>query len=273
MNREELKRMHAFLLEDLKWFDERCRNYGISYSLAYGTLLGAVRHEGFIPWDDDLDLIMTRENYDKMMSLSDGFRDGFRRLENYRTDPKLPIIYGHLADSRASVYHKDSPQARRNLHIDISVCDRISDVSPRRLKARSLHALFLTRLFAFRRGQVSTGGSSKLLKTTVLKIGKLMFSGCSDEKLEKKILKAAGTDSKGSLMAPVASPYGFVEELLPAEYYEETVYRRFEDTSAPIFSRCDEMLRKRYGDYLTLPPEDRRYAGIEQMVLESTEGI
>ena len=65
---KNLDELHNVLFEMLNVFDSFCRENNIEYSLAYGTLLGAVRHKGFIPWDDDLDVMMTRENYNKFLS-------------------------------------------------------------------------------------------------------------------------------------------------------------------------------------------------------------
>lgn len=273
MNKKELMLMHSYLFDDLRWFDEICKEHSIEYSLAYGSLLGAVRHEGFIPWDDDLDIIMTRENYEKMFKYSFDFKDQYRELKNYKTDNELHIIYGHLSDNRVLVYPKNIPDKKRKLHIDISVCDYIQDSPKWRMKIRNILTLYFTRLFAYRKGHFATSGRDRFIKTAVLKVGAAIYSKCSDSDLEKIILRVSGSTKKSGLMAPIASPYGFLQEIFPSEYYEKTILHKFENIMIPVFEHYDEILRKRYGEYQTLPPEKERYLGVEQVMIELVEGI
>ena len=79
---EKLKQLQATMLEMLKLVDKICRENDIKYSLCSGTLLGAVRHKGFIPWDDDLDIRMTRDNYDKFLAVWDEIKPEGYALQN-----------------------------------------------------------------------------------------------------------------------------------------------------------------------------------------------
>lgn len=77
-----LDEMKAVELGILKKFDSICKENGLEYSLAYGTMLGAIRHKGFIPWDDDIDVFMKREDYEKLLTLK--YDDGDFEVKNYR---------------------------------------------------------------------------------------------------------------------------------------------------------------------------------------------
>ena len=93
---DNLEELHKSLLEILDDFDTFCKESNIEYSLAYGTLLGAVRHKGFIPWDDDLDVMMTRENYNKFLSL-------FKNDEKYTLQKEqvdYPLYFSKLRKNK-----------------------------------------------------------------------------------------------------------------------------------------------------------------------------
>ena len=81
---EELKKVE---LDILIWFADICEQEKLNYTLSYGTLLGAVRHKGFIPWDDDNDVGMPRADFDKFMLLQDEFKGTPLFIQNYKTDP------------------------------------------------------------------------------------------------------------------------------------------------------------------------------------------
>lgn len=67
---EKMKKVWAVELKLLDYFDQLCREHNLRYYIAYGTLLGAVRHQGFIPWDDDIDVVMFRDDYEKLKVIS-----------------------------------------------------------------------------------------------------------------------------------------------------------------------------------------------------------
>ena len=91
MDNNLLGRIHEISLGILKTLDEACRKNGIDYTIAYGTMLGAVRHGGFIPWDDDIDLLMTKENYDKFLLVCDDILPDYLKVECAEHIPDFPF--------------------------------------------------------------------------------------------------------------------------------------------------------------------------------------
>ncbi|MBO7475127.1 MAG: LicD family protein [Ruminococcus sp.] len=264
MNKTELQTMHSILLEDLKWFDGKCRKLGIEYFLSSGSLLGAIRHNGFIPWDDDLDIMLTRENYEKLLSHRKEFTEGNYEIVNYKTHSSMPIIYAYLMDRRAELYPVEAPENKKFLHLDIYACDYIKQGSLVRSKLADRYILLLSRIYSYRKGFTATGGASSGMKKALLGIGAFLTRRYNDERFVKKILKTVATKKKTDMMAPVASPYGFLKEAFPAEYYTELVRHEFEDTDAPITAHSDAVLSHLYGNYMELPPEGNRYSSIEK---------
>ena len=118
-----LKELQKRALNLLCEFDKVCRANGIKYSLAYGTLLGAIRHKGFIPWDDDVDVMLPRPEYDKFLTISKQnpklFSDDFFLEENEgkSADPVL-----RLHDKKVNVVEKEY-NVTRKLYIDIFPID------------------------------------------------------------------------------------------------------------------------------------------------------
>ena len=93
--------LKPMMLEVLLRIDRYCRNNGLRYSIAFGTLIGAVRHKGFIPWDDDIDVWMPRPDYDRFIR---NFDDGeFKVLSAYNTDG-YPVEYAKVHNSRTIMY-------------------------------------------------------------------------------------------------------------------------------------------------------------------------
>ena len=100
LSSDEIKRIELSIMKEL---DRICREHGLTYSLAYGTALGAVRHGGFIPWDDDIDIVMPRPDYERLLSL---FKNGLKclyKLVSYRDGSSI-YQFAKLIDENTSSY-------------------------------------------------------------------------------------------------------------------------------------------------------------------------
>ena len=132
---EDLQGLQAVLLEMLLEVDRICRKNGIGYSLFMGALLGAVRHGGFIPWDDDLDVAMLRPEYER-------FREACRRdldlerffFQDHTTDPEYRWAYGRIRrnDSEFVRLGQEHMKMRTGIFMDIFPMDATPDLPPRR---------------------------------------------------------------------------------------------------------------------------------------------
>ena len=103
----------TILLDILKFLDHTCRKNNINYSLINGSLLGAIRHHGFIPWDDDIDVILTRENYVKLKKILDKETGQFQTLKPGKGGEKYPFI--KLIDIRTHAIEKNRPSSTRTM--------------------------------------------------------------------------------------------------------------------------------------------------------------
>lgn len=99
MQELSLEKQKLLMLEILLDFDKVCRNNGIRYSLAYGTLLGAVRHQGFIPWDDDIDVIVFRADYEKLIQILNSQMQGNHSFICVENNPGFSAPLGKIIDN------------------------------------------------------------------------------------------------------------------------------------------------------------------------------
>lgn len=122
---EDRKKIWAVELELLERFDEVCRKHHLTYYVAYGTLLGTVRHQGFIPWDDDVDLFMFRDDYMKLLSIApDAFSEPYF-FQNIYTDSMIRS-YSKLRDSRTTaIEHPEMDNYNQGIFIDIFPLDDV----------------------------------------------------------------------------------------------------------------------------------------------------
>ena len=117
-------------LEELKllsYFDEFCNINRLKYSLVYGTLIGAARHKGFIPWDDDLDIRMTRKNYDKFLEVWGKLQPEGYLLQNKENSPRFPSSFSKIRKSHTTFLQFESERGAHHtgIFVDIFPLDRI----------------------------------------------------------------------------------------------------------------------------------------------------
>lgn len=255
MQTELLKKVQQKELLILKEVSRICEESSITYYLAYGTLLGAIRHKGFIPWDDDIDIILYRSDYDKLMSILPQKLPPNMWVQNYDTDSGYWEPYAKVRDLD-SVYKEEQQK-----FIDDKKCGIWIDIFP---------------VDACNRG-VDTILKNVLLKTMGMSIRKRIFG--SDWKLISKrylplvliwntvplnVLKKwqegfmKNTNNKLEYCAYLASySMNFSSYIYPKKWLipKKAV---FEDHQF-IISKCyDQMLECMYGNYMQLPPEEDR---------------
>lgn len=252
VSREESKRIMLDLLKDIALV---CDNNNIRYYLAAGTLIGAIRHQGFIPWDDDIDIEISRPDYDRFIGL-------------YRKKGKFSIcapfekdsiyLYAKVYDDRTLVYEDGVDYSRFNplgISIDIFPIDgqpgkEHNDDFLRQVKVRRI----ISFLFGYSISSLKIGSlKGKLLKIICRIFSKNFFSYL----YIKSVTRYSFTDSP---MAGFVAPYrGYdVKHRHNRDVYRDRVKVKFEDDEfwAPI--GYDEYLRDVYGDYMQLPPIEQQ---------------
>lgn len=120
-----MNEIHEKIYTLLKKLDKICRENSIEYYMLGGTMLGAIRHKGFIPWDDDADIGMPRSSYEKFIEIIDQYKDGEIELCNYRNTNSCPFAFSRLQDTSTTLIEKDRKCAKfvGGVYIDIFPLD------------------------------------------------------------------------------------------------------------------------------------------------------
>lgn len=275
----DLTKVHEANLKILKEIDRICRKYKIKYMLDAGTLLGAVRHKGFIPWDDDADVAFTRANYDAFLKvvrreLPDGmelitpqaFGGGSRFF-----DFTARIIY------KNSKTHEDSEEMRfyegklNHLWVDLFTIDEL----PERKSAAAVTLLLHKIIYGMAMGHRYHLDYSKYSLFHKLAVGGLANAGrLVPMKLLFKLQKlAAVKDRRGKSSLRYYSNYqpDYLYVTLQKEWCQEIVDLDFCDTKLMAPKHWDEVLTWIYGDYMTLPPREKRVPSHSSMQIQVYE--
>lgn len=264
-----MNRLQECLLETLIEFDRVCKLLDIEYSLAYGTLIGAIRHNGFIPWDDDIDIILDRENYNRLLENGSLYFGDNYFIECHETNPNYLHSFAKLRNKKyryleSNMGHVDVDDS---LWIDLFPFDAVPDSNADRLNhykvtnkiSKTINRLVFTRPLPYDKG------IRKFLKTIIYTVnrtfGKLYFF------LPKKYTKresiitmynSQDTEMLCNVGFPKQDFNDYLADCINRSSFESYIDWEFEGRKFKVFTDYDLILTNRYGDYMTLPDESER---------------
>lgn len=243
--------IQSYLLAAAKVFGRYCEENHLRYYLSGGTLLGAVRHQGFIPWDDDIDIMMPRKDYEKLLN---AFSDSRYKLIDCDSDKDYGSPYARLWDSYTTRDWGNMKQKEIGIYIDILPIDGYPDsLFLSNLRNRRLLTLRKRRFYAMKKH--SRAGRLQKIKELIRKL----YPFSANDISRKMNRMARKNDFETSAYVGVQSgTYHQEKERNPRSVFDQTVYLPFEDTVFPAPSGYDVYLTHLFGDYMQLPPEDQR---------------
>lgn len=250
LNHQQLKELKTVELELLRTFMDVCRRLGLRYYVLGGTMLGAVRHGGFIPWDDDIDVGMLRQDYEILLSKGQALLPEGLFLQSFVTDPEYPANFAKLRNSRTTFVEAGLKNRKINhgVYIDIFPLDFYPDKGQRCFSIRKdLLSLRISTTFAV--GGMKT--STKLVRLA----SRLLYPTVKGALQKRERLFKSVTQG-----AKIANHCGAWDkkEIVPAHWYGEGVTMAFEDLQVTVPTHYHNWLTQVYGDYMQLPPEDKR---------------
>jgi len=277
---ETLDKIQAINYDMLEDFDKICRKYGIEYSLNYGSLIGTLRHKGFIPWDNDVDTIMTRDNCDKLRSHKDEFSsDKYFWLEPSALGNKkyfdciTRLGYRDAYVRREDDYCEYYENLYNGIHLDMFLIDKTYDDWRGRLQRYELAVLYGL-MNAYRHPSFFDDYPPTLLKKNriLCVVGKFIPLRWLRHKADRVARRYSRRDD---------APYYFISNdslrmlsiLFPAEDFECVVDAPFGRVTSMVYNGADHICRMNFGDYMQLPPEDARIPHMGRVMLSADQFV
>ena len=245
--------------EALKFIKSICEDNQITYYLSCGTLLGAVRHKGFIPWDDDVDISMNRDNFEKFQKVMNEKPDDQYELLFIETNKDYSLPLAKIIDKRTYVKQLRQMESRPlGIWVDIFIMDEVPDDYEIRKKFYKKLAL-LERIWTF--SQYKGVENKAGVKSVVKKILKKAMHNIGAPRLLALIMNRYAQKYRGSgslLYGDAIYSPDREANTFKKEYYAKTIMWEFEGEKYSIPWKYDEYLTEGYGDYMTLPPENEQ---------------
>lgn len=256
---DESRKLKAVQLDILLEISSVCRELGIEFVLDGGTLLGAARHEGFIPWDDDIDIGMMRDDYEIFLSQAPQLLDGRYLLQAPQTDPRVQESFAKVRKKGTLLVERNNyaMSYNRGIWVDIFPYD-VVDASPRSIARQKRRWRFWSKLHGWRSSSIagaSRGRVAQIAKKAVngiLSVAPLEAYRTALDKI------AIPPKSNGGHRAVTCFHYFTVFFVLPEEDTHPLTTLPFEGYEMPVFANWETYLEKVYGDWRQLPPEDKR---------------
>lgn len=255
--------LHKVDMDIVKAVVDICDRHGLIYYMLGGTMLGAIRHKGFIPWDDDIDLGMPRADYEKFLEIAPKELDQVYKVVNYRNTPSYQYYITRILDTDTKVIEEriGNDSKYTNASIDIFPIDGTPN-------NKLLRKIYFFRVLSHRalmslcykdsidrkrkRGKVEKAFLWIMERLPVEKMTTPYKQKC---KIDKLLRSQDVNHSKyiGNIMGAYRT-----KEIVPAEFYGKGKMYPFEDIQLRGMEMYDEYLKYTYGDYMQLPPEDKR---------------
>lgn len=261
---EEMNKLHNYIFEIMVVFDKFCRSNDIKYYLGEGTLLGAVREKGFIPWDDDADIVMIREDYEKFLKLAaDGLGDGYQ-LDCLATNPNHWSIPSTVQITRHTEFEKEMFRGialNCGPCIDIFPLDYAPDGVTSDLKLRSKIIRTLKRTLWIKSG-IHKKDKYKSIKRKLRYyypcrlISVFLSVSALHKVINRLMLKTNNTGNE--YLVNFASLYYIDKETFKKDWFGTPAEIEFEGHKFYAPSDSDKVLKTLYGDYKKLPPIEKR---------------
>ncbi|MCR4605058.1 MAG: LicD family protein [Eubacterium sp.] len=253
----ELREYQLILLGILKDVAAVCREHNIRFYLGEGTMLGAIRHKGFIPWDDDIDIIMYRKDYERFLEVAPEALGEKYEVQSHERLESFWNVYAQVRlitdDERLRQKYIEHLLENNGPFVDIFPMDYVPKKDGMSLSWKSFRIRYYKAMLPYKykvceplhlRGKVLNLLSKIHKKETLFKRIKKITGKCGKERLEYTV--------------NFHTTHPLQNQVAPSECYDEAIEWEFEDTTMPVPKGYDEILTIIYGDYMTPPKETER---------------
>ena len=252
----DIDTLHEHILQILLSVDKVCREHDLTYYCWAGTMLGAVRHKGFIPWDDDMDICMPRPDYDRLMTHAHEWLPTPLEALSIEIDASYPGGFGKIVDGSTTLIEREHSDYVGGIYIDVFPIDNVPDNQNLQSamyktwrKWFNIHGLKL----------MSTVKERTFIKNAILVFFHLVLSLVPYKYLVKKIETNAMQYSNQKTKYCGIAVWGYgKKEIKLKSNFEDVIMMPFEDITVPVPVGYDNYLTSVYGDYMMLPPAEKR---------------
>lgn len=249
LNEEEIKEVELGVMD---YIHNLCQKENINYSLAYGTLLGAVRHKGYIPWDDDVDISLKRDEYDKLYQAVLRDNDPIYKVASWENDARYPYPFYRVYDAR-TVYENNYIENDIDLGIcvDVFPFDYYADVNKEMAKLDTYRRLSVYTLYGI---HSKNAGLKNIIRYLLVLVFRLTRVKTWNKKMNLLSMQANDNDSIDYLMENKRTSTKFEKTLL-----DKVMDSPFEDRTYKIPEASHQILSAIYGDdFMEIPPVEKR---------------
>lgn len=253
MTVEEMRQTQIAILDHI---DDLCRKNGINYWIDYGTLIGAVRHKGYIPWDDDIDISMFRADYDRFVDICRNTDESRYFLSCVEKDESCMYPFGKMIDRYTELYELGEKGIRTGVYIDIFTVDG----APKEKKIQRKAFRRLDLYGRLRKYQLPMGKAPLSLKRVGVlfarEVIKLLPRQYFTRKIVENARKYANPDSE--YVCQLTDPYSYGHWVVERKVFSELTVLPFEGKKYPAPKAYDEWLKLQYGNYMEIPPAEKQ---------------
>lgn len=255
MKKIELAELKVIQMDVLEVIDKFCSENSIRYSLACGTFLGAIRHKGYIPWDDDIDIYVPREDYERLIRIFPKELNNVKLISMER-ESKWNRAYAQAYDCRTIMDEHANMPIKIGVYIDVYPIDSVPD-SDSEWHIYNRIRRILIRCYELKYIPITWNRS--VMKNTILIIGKLLLLPFSSRQLAKTISKYAKKYNGKGYSRCFECVQGMLQKRpFDSSLMDEFTYTEFEGRKFQIMKRYDAYLSNGYGNYMQLPPKEKQ---------------
>lgn len=265
MSQQSVRMVQDKILETMKFIDKLCREHGIVYYIMGGTALGAVRHGGFIPWDDDLDIFMTPDQYKKFKTVFENSNSEQFILQEWRTEKKY-LEYAKIR-MNGTTFIEENFKERKDMHhgiyVDIMILHKVPENK------------FIQKIVYYESKFVTLYGLSQRnwkpkSKSQEVVLKSLRFMPCKPmARIAYSHIYRYDNRKDNYKYCYWITPAKFRNGLFDKTFFEKPIDIPFEDTKLLGSEKIKEYLEYRYGDYMKLPSEEQRKAAVHAYVFDT----
>jgi len=258
----ELYEIQQISLEILNTIATICEENNFRYFLIYGTLLGSIRHQGFIPWDDDIDIMMPRPDYDKLLNYLDRniYKYPHLKVFNPQTCSNYPYMITRISDDRYKIVMDNEKEYGMGIFIDIYPYDGLGNTLGEAisygLKGDRLSSLCYQSTRKHYSVENTKSTVKKIIKFPVFLISKIIGKNYFQKRLEG-LSKVKNYDNS-KYVGCVVWLSGGEKDIFPQKWFNEYIMQPYDKYEFRIPKEYYKILKHIYNDYMQLPPEEDR---------------